>query len=100
MAASPLVSALGGSPKSASILEFGGAYAGAYLLRRGLFMPWELAQVLDRDVAAEGLRRLSPVRLIASELEPRPRLPHTKVAVLESALYMRNQLLRIGTRPG
>ena len=29
-------------PKAAGLLEYGGSYAGAYLLRRGLFMPWEL----------------------------------------------------------
>jgi asparagine synthase (glutamine-hydrolysing) len=27
------------SPKYAGLLEYGGSYAGAYLLRRGLFMP-------------------------------------------------------------
>src|SRR5262249_38417619 len=46
MAAVPLVEQFGGSPKSAGMLELGGTYAGAYLLRRGLFMPWELHQVL------------------------------------------------------
>ena len=30
------------SPKAAGMLKYGGSYAGAYLLRRGLFMPWEL----------------------------------------------------------
>ena len=33
---------LGLNPKAAGMLELGGTYAGAYLLRRGLFMPWEL----------------------------------------------------------
>ena len=28
------------SPKYAGVLEYGGSYGGAYLLRRGLFMPW------------------------------------------------------------
>ena len=27
-------------PKSAGLLKYGGTYAGAYLLRRGVFMPW------------------------------------------------------------
>jgi asparagine synthase (glutamine-hydrolysing) len=36
------------SPKYAGLLEYGGSYAGAYLLRRGLFMPWELPEVMDR----------------------------------------------------
>ena len=94
MAAQPLVAALGASPKAAGMLEYGGSYAGAYLLRRGLFMPWELGQVLAPDVVAEGLRRLAPLRLIGQAIEPRPRSAHAKVAALEASLYMRNQLLR------
>ena len=94
MAARPLAAALATSPKSAGLIELGGTYAGAYLLRRGLFMPWELGQVLSPDVVNEGLRRLAPLHLIDCELNPRPRSPHAKVATLESSLYMRNQLLR------
>lgn len=85
---------LGGNPKAAGMIELGGSYAGAYLLRRGLFMPWELGQVLDREVIAQGLRRLSPLRLINCELEPRPISAFGRVSTLESVLYMRNQLLR------
>jgi asparagine synthase (glutamine-hydrolysing) len=94
MAARPLIGTLGGHPKVAGMLELGGSWAGAYLLRRGLFMPWELAQVLTPDVAAEGLRRLAPLRLVADALRPRPRSAHGRVAALETSLYMRNQLLR------
>jgi asparagine synthase (glutamine-hydrolysing) len=94
MAARPLVGTLGWSPKSAGLLEFGGSYAGAYLLRRGLFMPWELDRVLEPDVVRQGLRRLAPLHLVAQALEPRPRSRHSRVATLESSLYMRNQLLR------
>ena len=42
-------------------VQYGGSYAGAYLLRRGLFMPWELDELLDQRPCAEGLRRLSPL---------------------------------------
>ena len=94
MAAVPLGGAAGASPKLAGMLELGGSYAGAYLLRRGLFLPWELGQVLAPDVFAEGLRRLAPLRRIAEVIEPRPRAPHAKVATLETSLYLRNQLLR------
>jgi asparagine synthase (glutamine-hydrolysing) len=94
VAAQPVMHALGANPKSAGMLELGGSYAGAYLLRRGLFMPWELGGVLPRETAADGLRRLAPLGLIAGALNPRPRSPHAKVAILESSLYMRNQLLR------
>jgi asparagine synthase (glutamine-hydrolysing) len=82
------------NPKSAGMLELGGTYAGAYLLRRGLFMPWELNDILDKDFLRLGLRRLSPIHLADGLLKPRPNSSHAKVATLESALYMRNQLLR------
>jgi asparagine synthase (glutamine-hydrolysing) len=83
-----------GNPKAAGLLKYGGTFAGAYLLRRGLFMPWELASVLGLDVARLGLRRLAPLRHIETLLTPRPTTSFGKVAVLESSLYMRNQLLR------
>jgi asparagine synthase (glutamine-hydrolysing) len=90
--ASGLASVL--NPKGAGMLKYGGSFAGAYLLRRGLFMPWELSGLMDRDVIDEGLRRLHPLRHIAAALEPMPRTNFSKVASLESSLYMRNQLLR------
>src|SRR5262249_39292040 len=43
---------LGISPKVAGLVEFGGTYAGAYLLRRGLFMPVGVPESLDADVCA------------------------------------------------
>lgn len=82
------------NPKAAGMLEYGGSYTGAYVLRRGLFMPWELFDILDRDVVERGLRRLAPMRRVAAELVPLPRSSCAKVGTLESALYMRNQLLR------
>ena len=81
------------SPKYAGLLEYGGTYSGAYLLRRGLFMPWELPEVLGADLARQGwneLHALSSIEAdIAQILSPRSRL-----ACLESCWYMRNQLLR------
>ena len=81
-------------PKAAGLLKYGGDYPGAYLLRRGLLMPWELEGVLGKDTIRLGLRRLKPIRHIQALLTPRPSTRFGKVAVLESALYMRNQLLR------
>ena len=82
------------SPKAASVVEFGATYAGAYLLRRGLFMPWELTRLLDRDVVSAGMRRLKPLGLISRQLARGPRGAFARVAALETTLYMRNQLLR------
>ena len=85
---------LGVTPKIAGLVEFGGTYPGAYLLRRGIFMPWELPEVLGPDVARDGLKRLDPINHIACRLAPDPVQPFARVATLESSLYMRNQLLR------
>jgi asparagine synthase (glutamine-hydrolysing) len=82
------------SPKLAGMLEYGGTYPGAYLLRRGLFMPWELKDILGEEMAVEGLRRLAPLRLMEAAMRPDPKSPYSRVAALEASLYMRNQLLR------
>jgi len=82
------------NPKAAGMVRYGKDYAGAYLLKRGLFLPHQLPQILDADLVADGLRRLQPHRRIQQAIEPAPAGRYAKVAALESALYMRNQLLR------
>ena len=82
------------NPKIAGLVELGGTYPGAYLLRRGVFMPWELPEVLDPELAREGLKQLDPIKHIGCALTPDPLRPFVRVATLESSLYMRNQLLR------
>ena len=47
--------------KYLSLLEYGGSTAGAYMLGRGLFLPWELPDLMDPDFAAEGWRQLEPL---------------------------------------
>lgn len=84
----------GYSPKYAGVLKYGGNYAGAYFLKRGLFMPWELESVLDREVLREGQRRLSLFRQIKEAMEPDPGTPFGRVATLEASFYLKNQLLR------
>ena len=81
-------------PKLAALLELGGTVAGAYLLRRGLFMPAELAGLRDADTLREGLAELAPVETIAAALCPGPQTDFARLATLEATLYMRNQLLR------
>jgi asparagine synthase (glutamine-hydrolysing) len=81
-------------PKMLSMLEYTDSWAGAYLLRRGLYLPHELSQVMDPDMAREGLRRLDPLRRIAASLNPDPGSDIARVCALESTQYMRNQLLR------
>src|SRR5713101_4782483 len=82
------------NPKALGLLDHASSWAGAYLLRRGLFLPHELTQVIDADVAREGLRRLQPLKRLSASLVPDPGSDIGRVAVLESTQYMRHQLLR------
>lgn len=81
-------------PKVLGLAEFGGSWPGAYLLRRGLFLPFELTDQLDSDLVREGLHRLRPLRGLARTLSPDPGSPFARVSALESSNYLRNQLLR------
>jgi asparagine synthase (glutamine-hydrolysing) len=81
-------------PKAPGLLEYAHSWAGLYLLRRGLFLPDELKEVMDPALAREGLRRLQPLRRLAANLSPDPGSDVGRVSILESAYYMRNQLLR------
>jgi len=82
------------SPKSLGMLEFGGSYAGAYLLRRCLYLPFELDRVLDPELVVDGLRRLDPLGAVKASMSPISSSPISRVSALESVNYMRNQLLR------
>ena len=81
-------------PRRSAFSNIRARWAGAYLLRRGLFLPHELPEVMDAEIAREGLRRLKPLRRLAASLMPDPSSDIARVCVLESAHYMRNQLLR------
>lgn len=81
-------------PKAQGLLRYGATWSGAYFMRRGLYMPWELAAAApswmpaDPDALAESLHGLEAL------LAPDPGSDHARVATLESGAYMRNQLLR------
>jgi asparagine synthase (glutamine-hydrolysing) len=81
------------SPKYAGLLEYGGSYGGAYLLRRGLFMPWELPEILDGELLREGWGELGTLARL-DETTFGISSAHLKIVALEMGWYMRNQLLR------
>jgi asparagine synthase (glutamine-hydrolysing) len=93
-AAFGLFKQVGVSPKLAGLLTYGGTFPGAYLLRRGLFLPFELRTILDPELLTEGMRRLNPLTRVAETCLPDPGSPMGRVSALESCNYMRNQLLR------
>jgi asparagine synthase (glutamine-hydrolysing) len=81
------------SPKYAGVFEYGARMGDSWLLRRALFMPWELPEILGPDMAEEGLRALA-IRERLAETESPIRAPRLKVTALEAGWYMRSQLLR------
>ena len=90
--AAPLLSAVV-SPKYASLAEYGGSFAGAYLLRRALYMPWELGRFMDRAFFEEGWERLGLLERLR-ETTGEIANDRQRVAALELGWYLRNQLLR------
>lgn len=81
------------SPKYAGIFEFGATYGGAYLLRRAVYMPWELPRHMDPDMARVGWERLAAVEAMNRSVDPTAD-PFQAVSALEVTQYMRNMLLR------
>jgi asparagine synthase (glutamine-hydrolysing) len=81
------------SPKYAAVLEYAGGYGDAYMLRRGLFMPWELADLIGPDLARQGLADLDHRRRLAATVNGVDGAAR-RVTALECAWYMRSQLLR------
>lgn len=92
MALAPLISLLT-SPKYAGLLEYGGSMAGAYLLRRALFMPWEIPALVGEKVAAAGLAELDTLNSL-NTITRGIQSPYDQVMALEHAVYLKNCLLR------
>jgi asparagine synthase (glutamine-hydrolysing) len=82
------------SPKTAYTLQYCTSYEGAYLMKRGLFLPDEVASIVGEDVAREGLKRLNLLEAIRDAITPDPGTGFARIAAMESALLLRNQLLR------
>lgn len=83
------------SPKYAGLIEYGGTLGGAYLLRRGLYMPWELPGVMNPDMARTGWRDLQAVARLDDAIAgiQGPSRDRLAVSALELSWYMRHQLL-------
>ena len=81
------------SPKYAGLLEYGSDYGGAYLLRRSLYMPWELPDLLDGDIVKQGWQELNALSIL-KQTYTGIKNEQLKISALEMAHYMKNQLLR------
>src|SRR5260221_498389 len=74
------------SPKYAGLIEYSGDFGDAYLLRRGLYMPWELPAVLDGEMVREGWRALDVGTRLRRSTGGIPR-PRAKVSALRLTWY-------------
>ena len=81
------------NPKWAGLLEYGTNVSDAWLLRRGLYMPWELPDLMDPDMARAGLSQLRLPERLAADVNGISE-PWRQVQALEMGWYMKNQLLR------
>jgi len=81
------------SPKYASLLEYGHSIPEAYLLRRGLFLPWETPEFLSPDFLDEGLSALR-TSFALRQFSDKVKSDHFKLVSLEINWYLRSQLLR------
>lgn len=82
------------SPKAAGLPKYGGSFAGAWLLRRGIYMPWEINKLMPMEQAEQGLQKLNIMAMINSVIGNKLKGAFPRVATMEASLYMRNQLLR------
>jgi asparagine synthase (glutamine-hydrolysing) len=82
-------------PKAAGWLRHADTLSGAYFLRRGLFLPEEVAALMGPARAEEGLSAYDPKVDAAKALQDRDASDDwAAVHLLESTQYLRNQLLR------
>lgn len=81
-----------GHPKLKGVPEFMSTLEGGYFLKRSLFLPHELSALMGEESAREGLARLggSPPGIAKANAVNGA----GGVCLLESTLYLRNQLLR------
>lgn len=83
------------NPKLPSALEYAAPLELAWLLRRSVFLPWELSSVMGADRAIAALEDLQlESSVLQPAIHPDPGTDVARVGALESSLYMRNQLLR------
>jgi asparagine synthase (glutamine-hydrolysing) len=81
------------SPKYAGLLEYGGTISGAYLLRRALFMPWEIPDIAGPELTAQGLERLDLMSSLDKSVEGISS-PYEQVTALEYTIFLKSCLLR------
>lgn len=82
-------------PKLRGMARYGHTTAGAFFLRRGLYLPDELPAIIGPDLAREGLAAYDPIADVAAKaVNGNGSDVWKQIHLMESTQYMRNQLLR------
>jgi asparagine synthase (glutamine-hydrolysing) len=81
------------SPKLSSFFEYSSSIQNLYLLKRGLFMPWELNKILDENFVKEGIKELNIFENLKKTFSEINNI-HFKISALETIWYLQNRLLR------
>lgn len=79
-------------PRHQGLFRSGSDEASAYLLLRSVFHPWELPELLDPDLALQGLEDLNISERL-TRITGQISTTHGRITALEMSMYMRNQLL-------
>lgn len=85
------------SPKLSYLLSHSNDLCGAYKLRRSLYLDDDFEFLLDQSWVIAGLERLQTANAlheIIGNMNATESSSHAQISALESAWYMRNQLLR------
>lgn len=80
-------------PKAPGLIEYGGDFGSAYLLRRCLHAPWELPGLIGHELASAGLAELRSQAMLNRSMQGID-TPRLRISALEMGWYMKNQLLR------
>ena len=81
-------------PKALSPLAMANDTTGSWIVKRSLFQPWEIGEILGHKFASNCLTELGYEDLANKATSPKPENEAGEIMLLESGLYMRNQLLR------
>jgi asparagine synthase (glutamine-hydrolysing) len=83
-----------GNPRWRWLTRQAGSLYGAYWLRRGLFTPDELPELMSEAFSFVALQNLNPGSLLEKMVGALPADAMAAVGQIESMAYLRNQLLR------
>ena len=80
--------------KAEGLARLGSGLAELYLVKKGLFLPWELPQILDTDLVREGLAALQLTMRLNEVIDGFSEHSYPSIAALDASYFLRNQLLR------